>query len=247
MIALLDKAWSCLEALGTLPMADGEVFFAKYLRSYPILAHYYSQGKAYYNERAYDSERDTAKSERHAHRARRLVSWLEKLKLEWAENPEMLAFLREHPDPSPLRDVVALEELAVLIRGDSWRGEFACDSDTVRLYIETRNRFISAKEYRRTADNRNAEALYDFAVNTYKARATRYLLQEYCGVHGAGEEDLELWMRFARSDGFPESQIRKQAKFLVNEKVKEVYDLELELLDKAREQGRPAAPAEQTP
>ena len=227
MIALLDKIWYCLEAQATLPMADREMASALYLKTYPVLANYYTMSKGYYNGVFDSSIRPFSRNEQHAQRSRLLVAWLEQLKQKWEVDPEMQSFLRQHPAPSALRNWVLISELMGLIQGDIWRGEFGCDTYHVQLYIQTRNRFIENKEYLRTTSSQNSTFFYEQVVNRMRSRATKYILQHYCNAVINGKEDNSFWYNKSKRMGVPpESLAEKRSKSL--------YDQEIEILEREK-------------
>ena len=227
-VAMLDKVWRCLETLATRPMADRKVALNLYMKTYPVLANYYINFDGFYTGQLWASFRKMVKIELHQERCRLLVTWLERLKREWAAHPEMTAFLREHPAPSALRDYVVIAETMQLILGEIYRREFSCEAESVRLYIDTRRHFITSGECRRNTHKENSDALYKLVVSDRQGNATRYILEEYCGVVFPGPITGAWWM----SD-----------KAKADKTAREYYAEEIKILNEARERAQPA-PAE---
>ena len=227
-VAMLDKVWRCLETLATQPMADRKVGLNLYMKTYPVLANYYINFDGFYTGQLWASFRKMVKIALHQERCRLLVTWLERLKREWATNPEMTVFLREHPAPSALRDYVVIDTTMQLILGEIYRWEFSCEAESVRLYIDTRRHFITSGEYSRNTSEENSHRLYESVVGEDQGNATRYILEEYCGVDFP-EAAASIWW--------------KGNKAKADKEAREYFAEEIKILNETRERAQPA-PAE---
>jgi len=203
MVALLDLIWSNLEIEATGTFVDRQMEIQHYYRNFPGQAFYYYLNKGYYGVK-WGSEDSYTRDPKQIDRSRKLARWLEELEGNWRTSKETLKFLNKHPKVVVLQQAVRIMELGDIITNDIVTDRFSCKNDTVKKYLFERKRFIDGdgKEkpaYKRMREKKQAKTVYNVVVNIRTSLFKKFLLNRYCGLIAAGEEDLSSFEGYGPS------------------------------------------------
>jgi hypothetical protein len=215
MRAFLEPIWTSIEQVAALPFADRQMEVEQYYRNFPGQVFYYNFKKKHYADSILGAARFYTRDERMTARSRALVAWLTELEVKWQTSEETLEFLHKNPVVAVSRQVVLLMELSDVIANEIMTDAFTCNSKYLRQYLALRAEFAgdgtTTPLYRQMRDQRQAQSLYNVAINTIANCFTSYVAQTYCGLEVAGKEDMSRYPKYelgATPEGNRARQIR---------------------------------------
>jgi len=226
MIALVERTWFSLEKQATGNWADSQMKIQHYYRNFPGEAFYYISKKGFLTGRKVGSRKLFVQESRFISRDRYLLKWLEELREKWQTSPSTLKFVEQHPKVEAFRQLTCQMEAGDLLQSTIFRHEFSCNSPEVQQYVRLRAEFVGngrkKSAVQRMTDRAQAQRLYNIAVNTMISRFHSYILERFCGIKVAGEEDMSPYIY---------TEQRKPPIMELEDSLKNIFNEEIQILE----------------
>lgn len=221
MIALVERTWFSLEKQATGEWADYQMKEQHYFRNFPGQAFYYLSKKGFLTGKKVGSHELLVQDAGLLSRDRQLAGWLGQLKEKWQTSEKTREFVKQHPKVEAFRQLTRLMETGDLVYGSIYTREFSCGSPEVQQYLTLRAEFVgdgrTKSAVQLMTDRTQAGRLYNIAVNTMIGRFHNYIINRFCGIKAAGEEDMKKFQGWSN----PTKEHREyKLKGIFNEEIK---------------------------
>ena len=229
MVKILDQYWFCLETMATNPFADKKMN-NQYLEGFPGLAFRYAQEKGFYSGKHVGSAHRMAQLPKYVDRSYKLVKWLSEVRSKWETSPEMAERVLQNPKLFVLYQLGQLRELQDIMHGEIYSREFSCDKPYIQQFINTRKEFadpdVGYPAYSQISNAKEKKSIYYIAINSAGPRSFKYIVEHYCGLAVAGEEDMSTAIRFAKDYNItPEEEAERQNRAGIPDEIKILEEL----------------------